>query len=66
MPLQRAKDHRAKLKALISRGVGITEIQKALGLGYADHEFHAFGVDRATRVSRFHSDASAWACSGPG
>ena len=35
MPLQRAKDHRAKLKALISRGVGITEIQKTLGLGYA-------------------------------
>ncbi len=24
-----------------------------VGLGYADHEFRAFGVDRATRVARF-------------
>ena len=35
MPLQRAKEHRKRLEALISRGAGITEIQKTLGLGYA-------------------------------
>jgi hypothetical protein len=35
MPLQRAIQHREKLAALISRGVGIIEIQKTLGLSYA-------------------------------
>jgi hypothetical protein len=35
MPLQRAKEHREKLEALISRGAGVTEIQKKLGLSYA-------------------------------
>jgi len=35
MPLQRAEEHRATLEALISRGVGITETQKTLGLSYA-------------------------------
>jgi len=35
MPLQRAIQHREKLAALISRGVGISEIQRTLGLSYA-------------------------------
>jgi len=35
MLLERAKEHREKLEALISRGVGIIEIQKTLGLSYA-------------------------------
>lgn len=35
MPLPRAREHREQLEALISRGVGITEIQRTLGLSYA-------------------------------
>lgn len=35
MSLQRAKEYREKLEALITRGVGIIEIQKTLGLSYA-------------------------------
>jgi hypothetical protein len=35
MPLQRANEYRERLEALISRGVGISEIQRTLGLSYA-------------------------------
>ena len=35
MPLRRADEYRAKLEALISAGMGMTEIQRALGLKYA-------------------------------
>jgi hypothetical protein len=35
MPLHRANEHRQELEALISRGAGITEIQKTLGFSYA-------------------------------
>ena len=33
--LRRAQEHQAKLETLISAGVGMTEIQRALGLRYA-------------------------------
>ena len=35
MSLQRTREHREELEALISRGVGIIEIQKTLGVSYA-------------------------------
>ena len=35
MSLRRAQEHQARLEALISAGVGMTEIQRALGLKYA-------------------------------
>ena len=35
MPLSRAEQYRASLESMIAAGLGITEIRKTLGFGYA-------------------------------